>query len=209
MRNKFSSLQQTVLKKTDILLLSETKTDDSFPNSQFYAEGFQMYRILLYVNENLPGKIINSYKFKENSEIIVFEFSVSNKKWLLLGSYRPPSQNYISFISELNLALNFFSQIYENFVLLGDFNLSTENTDLKNFMCSFDLESLINSLTCYKSTNPSCIDLILINKKNHFMKSAKFETGLSDHKLITTILRKTISKGNFKKVFYRDYKRFD
>ena len=99
-RNKFSSLQQTVLNKTDILLLSETKIDDSFPNSQFYAEGFKMYRkdrtktgggLLLYVNENLAGKIINSYKFKENSEIIVFEFSVSNKKWLLLGNYRPPS----------------------------------------------------------------------------------------------------------------------
>ena len=218
-RNKFSSLHQAVLNKTDILLLSETKIDDSFPNSQFYAEGFKMYRkdrtktgggLLLYVDENLPGKIINSYKFKENSEIIVFEFSVSNKKWLLLGNYKPPSQNDLSFINELNLALNFFSPIYENFVLLGDFNLSTENPNLKNFMCSFDLESLINSPTCYKSTNPSCIDLILTNKKNHFMKSATFETGFSDHhKLITTILRKTISKGNSKKMFYRDYKRFD
>ena len=123
MRNKFSSLQQTVLSKTDILLLSETKIDDSFPNSQFYAEGFKMYRkdrtktgggLLLYVNENLPGKIINSYKFKENSEIILFEFSVSNKKWLLLGNYRPPSQNDLSFINELNLAWNFFNPIYEN-----------------------------------------------------------------------------------------------
>ena len=37
-----------------------------------------------------------------------------------------------------------------------------------------------------------------------------FETGLSDHhKLITTILRKPVSKGNSKKMFYRDYKRFD
>ena len=36
--------------------------------------------LLLYVNENLPGKISNSYKFKENSEIILFEFSVSTKK---------------------------------------------------------------------------------------------------------------------------------
>ena len=217
MRNKFSSLQQTVLNKTDILLLSETKIDDSFPNSQFFAEGFKMYHkdriktgggLLLYVNENLPGKIINSYKFKKNFEIIVFEFSVSNKKWLLLGNYRPPSQNDLSFISELNLALNYFSPIY--FVLLSDFNLSTENPNLKNFMCSFDLESLINSPTCYKSTNPSCNDLILTNKKNHFMKCTTFETGFSDHhKLITTILRKTISNGNSKKMFYGDYKRFD
>ena len=67
-------------------------------------------------------------------------------------------------------------------------------------MFSFDLESLIDSPTCYESINITCIDLILTNKKNHFMKSATFETGLSDHhKLITTILRKTISKGNSKK----------
>ena len=47
--------------------------------------------LLLYVNEDLPGKIINSYKFKENSEIILFEFSVSNK-WLLSGNYKTPSE---------------------------------------------------------------------------------------------------------------------
>ena len=137
MRKRFSSLRkQTVLSKTDILLLSETKIDDSFPDSQFFTEDFKMHRkdraktgggLLLYVNENLPGKIINSYKFKENSEIILFEFSVSNKKWLLLGNYKPPpSQNDLSFINKLNLALNLLSLIYENFVLLGDFNMSTK-----------------------------------------------------------------------------------
>ena len=116
----------------------------------------------------------------------------------------------LSFISKLNLALNFFGPIYENFVLLGHFHLSTENPNLKDFMCSFDLESLINPPTCCKSTNPTCIDLILTKKKNHFMKSATFEADLSDHhELITTILRKTISKGNSKKMFCRDYKRFD
>ena len=81
--------------------------------------------LLLYVNENLPGKIINSYNFKENSEIILFEISVSNKKWLLLDNCRPPSQNDLSFINELNLALNFFSPIFEDFCLLGHFNLAT------------------------------------------------------------------------------------
>ena len=42
------------------------------------------------------------------------------------------------------------------------------------------------------------------------MKSTTFETGMSDfHKLITTILRKTISNENAKKIFYRDHKAFD
>ena len=142
MRNKFSILQQTVSSKTDILLLSETKIDDSFPDSQFFVEGFKMYckdrtktggGLLLYLNENLPGKIISSYNFKENSEIILFEFSVSNIKWLLLGNCKPPSQNDLLFINKLNLALNFFRPIYENFVLLGEFNMSTENPNLRIF----------------------------------------------------------------------------
>ena len=69
----------------------ETKIDDSFPDSQFFAEVFKMCRkdrtktgggLLPYVNENLLGKIIYSYKFKENSEIILFEFSASKKSSL-------------------------------------------------------------------------------------------------------------------------------
>ena len=219
-RNKFSSFKDLVLKETDICLLSETKIDDSFPNSQFFVEGYRMFRkdrnkkgggLILYINEDIPGKLINSYKFKEGSEIIVFEFSISNKKWLLLGNYKPPSQNELSFINEIKLSLNFFSSSYENFLLLGDFNLSTKNPNFKNLLNSFDLESLIKIPTCYKSlSSPTSIDLILTNKKNFFMKSTTFETGMSDfHKLTTTILRKTISKGNAKKIFYRDYKAFD
>ena len=75
----------------------------------------------------------------------------------------------------------------------------------------FDLESLSKIPTCYKSlSSPTNIDLILTNKKKLFMKSTTFETGMSDfHKLTTTILRKTISKGNAKKIFYRHYKAFD
>ena len=121
--------------------------------------------LILYLNEDIPGKLINSYNFKEGSEIIVFEFSISNKKWLLLGNYKPPSQNELS----LKLSLNFFSSSYENFLLLGDFNLSTENPNFKNLLNSFDLESLIKLPTCYKSlSSPTSIDLVLTNKKNFF-----------------------------------------
>ena len=67
------------------------------------------------------------------------------------------------------------------FLLLVDFNLSTENSDFKNLLNSFDLESLIKIPTCYKSlSSPTCTDLILPNKKTIFMKSPTFETGISD-----------------------------
>ena len=114
-----------------------------FQIHNFSAEGYRMYRkdrnkngggLLLYVNEGIPGKLINSYDFKEGSEIIVFEFSTSNEKWLLPGNYKPPSQNELFFINEIKLSLNFFGSSYESFLLLGDFNLSTEIQISKTYL---------------------------------------------------------------------------
>ena len=95
--------------------------------------------------------------------------------------------------------------------MLGDFNLTTGEPNLKNLTNSFDSESFLQIPTCYKSSaSPISIDLILINERTLTMKSAVFKTGMSDfHKLRTTILRKTVSKGNVKKVFYKDYNAFD
>ena len=86
-RNKFSGFKDLVLTETDICLLSETKIDDSFPNSQFFAEGYRMFRkdrnknggdLILYVNEGILGNVINSYDFKEGSEIRAFESQTRN-----------------------------------------------------------------------------------------------------------------------------------
>ena len=95
--------------------------------------------------------------------------------------------------------------------MLGDFNLSTENPNFRNILYSFGLESHIKIPTCYKSLSSlTYIDLMLTNKKTLFTKSITFETWMFDfRKLTRTILRKTISKGNAKNIFYRDYKAFD
>ena len=97
--------------------------------------------------------------------------------------------------------------VYGNFLLLGDFNMSAENPNLKYFVSSFGLDRLKESSPCYKSINPCCIDLILTNKKNHFIKSTSF--GIDQHKLTTTVQKKVISKSNSIKIFFGDYKIFD
>ena len=40
MRNKFDLLKELVLDSIDILILSETKVDGSFPSSQFHIIGY-------------------------------------------------------------------------------------------------------------------------------------------------------------------------
>ena len=86
----------------------------------------------------------------------------------------------------------------------------TENSKLQDLMDAFCLENLIKEPTCFKSTVLTTIDVIVTNQKSLFLKSSAYESGLSDfHKLTTTILRKSITKGKPKYILYRDYKIFD
>ena len=127
-----------------------------------------------------------------------------------MGVYNPPSQNEALFIEQIKLAFNTFSTSYENFVLLRNFNMTTENSKLQDLMDVFCLENLMKEPNCFKSTFPTAIDLIVTNQKSLFMKPSAYESGLSDfQKLTTTILRKSITRGNPRNILYNDYKVFD
>ena len=66
---------------------------------------------------------------------------------------------------------------------------------------------MIKSPTCFQSSKPTCIDLILTNTKELFKNSKTIEVSISDHHLLTlTSMRIQFIKGNPKAQFYRDYK---
>ena len=88
--------------------------------------------------------------------------------------------------------------------------MTAENTKVEQLLNKLSLESLITSYACFKSVTPTCIDLILTNHKQYFMKLQTLVTGISDfHVLTLTIMRNTFCKANSKTKFYRDYKNFD
>ena len=81
---------------------------------------------------------------------------------------------------------------------------------MSEFCLQYDLSNLIREPTCYKNLlNPSCIDVILTNKKHNFQNSFALETGLSDHHLmVVTVLKTYIKKEKPIIVPYRTYKSF-
>ena len=114
------------------------------------------------------------------------------------------------FLERLSTQLNDRYASYDNILLLGDFNMTPEDLKLQVFCDTHDLENLIKEPTCFKGKNPSCIDLILTNQKQLFVKSRTFITGISDfHALTTSIIKLTYTKGNPKIKFYIDLKNFD
>ena len=71
------------------------------------------------------------------------------------------------------------------------FNLTVNNKNLGVFLNTFN----INKPTCFESTNSTCIDLILTNKKSLFKNSNVLEVRISDrHSFTNTALRTQLIK---------------
>ena len=93
---------------------------------------------------------------------------------------------------------------------IEDFNLTINNKSLENLMIIFNLECLIKKPTCFQSSNPTCIDLILTNKKEFFKNTDVIEVGISDHHSLTVAAWKSLLlKGNAKTKLYQDYDSFN
>ena len=161
----------------DILVLQETKLDETFPEGQFYIDGFMPpFRrdrnkygggVMIFARDSIPAKVLE-IDLPNDIESIFVELNFNNNKWLIMGTYRPPTQCSKKYYSEISKVLDQFSLVYNNVLLTGDFNEETTQVNTKSFLESYDLSNLVKNPTCYKRlTNPSCIDLFLTNKKHN------------------------------------------
>ena len=219
--NKFEQLKIIIRGNIDILVVTETKLDESFPTAQFLIDGFsEPYRmdrnrngggILIYIRDDIPSKRLNRHNLPSDIEGIFLEINLRKAKWLLFGSYHPPSQADDYYFSYLERAIDIYNDFYTDFLLIGDFNNKETDPRLNSFLHQYDAKSLGTEKTCFKNPqNPSCIDLFITNRRNSFQNTNVVSTGLSDfHKMVVTVLKSTYSKAKPKEITYRNYKNFD
>ena len=197
LRNKFDLLSEQVKRSVDILMVSETKLDDSFPKGQFLTEGFHS-----------PAKLL-SYDFPCAENFFV-EINLYNKKWLINCSYNPHKSSIENHLDIISRSLDTHSTKYKNIVLLGDFNVYIHDEAWQTFCKSYSFNSLIKQPTCFKNPkSPTCIDLMLTNKPRSFQTKCVTETGFSDfHNLMTiSVLKMHFRKLPPKFINYRDFKK--
>jgi exonuclease III len=218
-RNKLDDVRNLILDNVDILCISESKLDSSFPIGQFSVPGFkQPVRLdvsdksgglLLFCRDYLPFRQLHCPVLNEDIQCIVSDLNLRKQKWLILSIYRNPKQNIRYFLDEITNVLDYYSSSYENIIIMGDFNEEITQSHMNNFLSQFSLYSLIKKPTCYKSSDGRCIDLILTNKNRSFQKSNSFETGISDHhNLIYTMFKTTYEKSPPQVVHFRSFRNF-
>ena len=217
-RNKFDFLFDAISENIDVLLISETKLDSSFPKAQFYVKGYtEPYRldrnkngggIMIYIREDIPSKLLSNTNM--NIESLFVELNVRNKKWLISGSYNPHSNSISTHLKLISNSLDLLLVHYDNLICMGDFNVEETEPSMLEFCQLYNLKHLIKMPTCFKNPeNPRCIDLILTNCNKSFQCSNVIETGLSDfHKMVITVMKTKYPKQTPKIINYRNYKKF-
>ena len=108
-------------------------------------------------------------------------------------------------------ALDKYSQHYDKFMLVGDFNAEESEPCLSQFLYEYNAKNIVKKSTCFKNVlNPSCIDLFITNSPLNFQNTIVFTNGLSDfHKMVITVMKISFKKHSPIERHYRYYKCFD
>ena len=98
LRNKWEQLVSLTKDNVDILVVTETKLDESFPKKQFTMEGYHLpFRVdrdnngggvMVIVKEHIPCRELERARCRENQlEGIFLEINLRKRKFLLFGGY--------------------------------------------------------------------------------------------------------------------------
>ena len=103
-RNKLEFLEDVINRNLDIILLLETKLDDSYHSAQFILKGYGVpYRfdrnsrgggLLFYICEDIFSKFLK-LRSDSNIESIRVEINLRKRKWFINGSYNP-SKSFVT-----------------------------------------------------------------------------------------------------------------
>ena len=131
LRNKVIDLGE-ILKDLplDYLVISETKLDESFPNSQLKLNGYEVRArrdghkngggLIEFVRQGFINKRLKKYE-PNYSECIYSEFTISNKKWICFSIYRPLStENIKTFFEEMNEVISKALCKYESLIVISN-----------------------------------------------------------------------------------------
>ena len=81
---------------------------------------------MLFVTEDIPSKLLLTGKAP--IEGFYIEIKLRQKKWLICGSYNPHRTAIDGHMDSLSKNLPLNSSSYENYIVLGDFNVEVDKT---------------------------------------------------------------------------------
>ena len=177
----------------DVLCISETKLDSSFPDAQFAVEHFSLYRsdrnahgggILCYIKSNIPHRIRNDCALNANGvENITLQLKLTSENMFISCMYRPPKVHVSHLITSLEHVCEKCICDGSSLYIIGDLNVDmmTKSNALADTLDVFNLRNVVRKPTCFKNVlNPSLLDVILTNTPRRLTSVLNVSLGISD-----------------------------
>ena len=121
--NKFYQLKLFVQGKVDMLIVTETEFDSTFPTSQFmidvYREPYPFDRnrngsgVLIYIREEIPSKLLGDRNLSHDIEGIFAESNLRKKEVITFWSYDAHNQSDEYFLNRVKKCLDMYNKSYE------------------------------------------------------------------------------------------------
>lgn len=196
----------------DIFVLSETKIDDTYPDSQYYVKGYKLYRqdrtnfgggLIIYARCDLLTKRIENIRAAGLESITVEVRTRKNSpRFILSGLYRPPKIAKEIWTLELQRLLEAINRLSDDYTLLGDLNCNILEPNkepklgrhLLNLCDVYNLKCLIDTPTRITANSETLIDVILTSKRKKFLRAGAFNPDISDHHLVYATTRAACPK---------------
>jgi hypothetical protein len=206
--------------RIDVLVLSETKLDGSIKQQMLEIDGYSCVRqdkrsnsggLLMYISDDIPHSLGSVSVCNDEIECLSVELNISDEKILLLGTYKNPRTDPVIFKRFFQETCEKVCDTFQNIVIIGDlnFNMLQENM-LSNIMPTYSFTNVINDVTCFKSSQPTLIDVMLVTKRRKIIKSFSFDVGISDfHNLVGGALRLHRPAPKTKRVTIRKLSKID
>ena len=146
-RSKFDNLKLIIDENVDILCVAKPKLTTLFqlhssvgldkPNDLDISD--RRGGLLIYIKCHLPSRCLKSYSTPKDIQIIPLELNLRKEKWMFMCIDRPSAQNKQYFLGNLSMIVDHYLSIYDNHIILRDFNTEPNSPKLMSFLQSLNL----------------------------------------------------------------------
>ena len=221
-RHKFAQIQDLLRKiSVDLLAISETKLDDTFPNAQFYVDGFTVYRqdksstsggLLIYVRSDIAHRRVTRFECNADGvESLCIEFIIGKSKSVAACIYKHPRVKDSLFLQKMTHIADALCLNYDDYFFLGDMNCAPNKSNVIKILCdTYNLKNLITSPTCHKGQHSTLIDVVLVSNPKKYAGVLNCECAVSDfHNFVGAATKRFAPLYQPRVIYYRSYNHFD
>ena len=98
---------------------------------------------MLIVKNNFLTSRLDKYCFPYEIEIFYIALNFRKKKWQFFCCYNPRKHLLKYHLFQMESVINFYSNMYETLIILGDFNAEISDLNMESFCTINNLQCII------------------------------------------------------------------